>query len=72
MSVGVVWEEHGQQPHVIVCDLPLCFSSPVRCIRFDNKRIVSGAYDGYVGGVVMTGMLGAWFVHMMVRWGRGL
>ena len=23
----------------------------VRCIRFDNKRIVSGAYDGYVGGV---------------------
>lgn len=20
----------------------------VRCIRFDNKRIVSGAYDGYV------------------------
>lgn len=20
----------------------------VRCIRFDNKRIVSGAYDGFV------------------------
>lgn len=20
----------------------------VRCIRFDNKRIVSGAYDGYI------------------------
>jgi len=23
----------------------------VRCIRFDSKRIVSGAYDGYVSVV---------------------
>jgi hypothetical protein len=37
----------------------------VRCIRFDSKRIVSGAYDGYVNDVcVIAGQL--WTVHLKV------
>lgn len=53
LCVGVIWQKSVVHSRLWDIECGACLrvleghEELVRCIRFDNKRIVSGAYDGY-------------------------